>query len=323
MKTLLIWVLTILGGCPLFAAEPILAFLYSGPIGDYGWTYSHERARQELPYDSFYVENVNESNIVYVLPLMQRLGANMIFGTSWEFYDALKADAAQHPEITYFVARIEGEPSENMFLYLGRMYQARYLAGLVAGAMTQTNRIGYVAAFPIPEVVRGINAFARGVREVNPEAKIIVRWLFTWYSPPDEIEAAYALIAEGADVLIQHCQSPSVQQISERAGVYAIGYASDMRAFAPHANLTSCIWNWTPLYALLIEKVLSGASGEVVWAGLETGVVGLAPLADCVPKDIRALIQHKIKTGEFEPFPELSDSELLEMQEFEDNVIAP
>lgn len=264
-------------------ANPVVGFLYSGPIGDYGWTWAHDQARKALPYKTRFVENVTPDNIKTATESLIDLGCTMIFATSWEMLDQIKEIASQHPDIAFFCARIEGEPADNIWLYLGRMYQARYLSGITAGCKSITGRIGYVAAFPVPEVIRGINAFTLGARSVNPRATVIVRWTNSWHDPPAEVEAAESLIAEGVDVLAQHVQGPSVQQIAEQEGVYCIGYNVDMSKFAPKQNIDNCVWNWEPLYRWLIFEALLGHKGQKVWAGIQTGVVGTTAEKQFVP----------------------------------------
>lgn len=286
-------------------AEPIIGFLYSGPIGDFGWTYTHDQARQMLPYETEYVENVTPANIGLTAEKLIDDGCSIIFCTSWEQLEYIQRIAPDYPDVAFLCARIEGEPSENVWLFLGRMYQARYLTGITAGLETKNNKIGYVAAFPIPEVVRGINAFTRGVQSVNPDARVVVRWTFSWFDPTAEVEIANSLIADGVDVLAQHVQGPSVQQVAETNDVKCIGYNLDMSEFAPTTNINNCIWRWEPLYRWLIFEVLSGASGSRVWADISTGTVGVTSGMDIVP-DLG-----------------WSDEELMNMDWYVDGVIAP
>ena len=264
-------------------AQPVIGFLYSGPVGDYGWTYTHDQARQRLPYETRFVENVTPDNIVTTTEQLIEEGCTMIFGTSWEQLDFVQPIAADYPEVDFFFARIEGEPSENVWLFLGRMYQARYLSGVTAGRMSANGKIGYVAAFPIPEVIRGINAFALGAQSVNPDAEVIVRWTFSWFDPTSEVEAAESLIADGCDLLAQHVQGPSVQQTAEKRDVYSIGYNLDMSSFAPTSNVDNCVWSWDLLYNWLIFEALSGEPGASVWADIATGVVGVTSGPGIVP----------------------------------------
>lgn len=314
-RTLFTVLLVVLMGVQVFAV-PKIAFLYSGPVGDFGWTYAQDQARLSLPYETTAVENVAMADVENVLTQLIAEGYTMFFCTSWEQLEPVQRVAAVYPDVKFFVARIEGEPSANVWLYLGRMYQVRYIAGIIAGSKTKTNIIGYVAAFPIPEVIRGINAFARGVAAVNPKAKVVVRWTQSWYSPVDATEAAASLISDGADVLAQHVQGPSVQQVAEEEGVYSIGYNTDMSKFAPHANLTNCVWNWSSLYQWLIFEALLGHQGRRVWASKETGTVGLSPF----PPDLRALV---MSHEHDEVFPGLTDDQLMAMESFDRNVEAP
>jgi basic membrane protein A len=182
----------------------------------------------------------------------------------------------------------------NMGTYFGRMYQARYLSGLVAGKMTKAAVIGYVAAHPIPEVIRGINAFTLGAQASNPKVKVHVVWTNSWYDPPKEREAAESLLDIGADVIAQHQDTPGPQQAAEKRGRYSIGYNSDMRAFAPKAHLTAPIWHWEKIYVEIAKQVRQGTwKSTELWPGLESGVVDLAPFSDAVPADVRTLVEQK------------------------------
>jgi len=176
----------------------------------------------------------------------------------------------------------------------------------VAGAMTKSNTLGYVAAFPIPEVIRGINAYALGAQAVNPDVQVRVVWTKTWYDPATEKEAAKSLLDVGADVIAQHQDSPSPQEAAAEKGVYSVGYHSDMSSFAPKAHLTAPVWNWSPYYVKIIEQVRNGTwkSGSV-WPGLEDGIVDLAPFGPMVPKAVQEKVLAKkeaIKAGKFKVF---------------------
>jgi basic membrane protein A len=172
--------------------------------------------------------------------------------------------------------------------YFGRMYQARYLSGIVAGKMTKSNIIGYAAAFPIPEVIRGINAFTLGAQSVNPDATVRVVWTKTWYDPATEKEAAKSLLDVGADVIAQHQDSPGPQEAAEEKGVYSIGYNSNMASFAPKAHMTAPVWNWGPYYTKVVEEVRNGTwKAGAVWPGLAEGIVDLAPFGPMVPQELQ------------------------------------
>ena len=203
--------------------------------------------------------------------------------------------AGQFPK-TVFMHCSGFKTAPNMGNYFGRMYQARYLSGMVAGAMTRSNTLGYVAAFPIPEVIRGINAFALGAQAVNPKAQVRVVWTKTWYDPATEKEAAKSLLDVGADVITQHQDSPGPQEAAQEKGVYSIGYNSDMSAFAPKAHLTAPIWNWAPFYKQVVEQVRQGTwKPASTWYGMKEGIVGLAPFGPMVPQKVRDLVEAKKK----------------------------
>jgi basic membrane protein A len=174
------------------------------------------------------------------------------------------------------------------------MYQPRYLTGMVAGAMTKSNLIGYVAAYPIPEVVRGINAFTLGVKSENPDAEVHVMWTKTWYDPTKEKSVATALLNKGVDVITQHQDSPATQVAAQKWNVYSIGYNTDMSKFAPTAHLTASVWNWKVIYKYIVDQVRAGTwKSEDIWWGMEKGVVDMAPISNVVPKNIREKIQAK------------------------------
>jgi basic membrane protein A len=276
------------------AAEKELnvGFIYVSPIGDAGWSYAHDLGRLGLEgmpgVKTSYVEAVAEGpDSERVMQNMARKGYDIIFATSFGYMDPMLKVAKQFPNIRFM--HCSGfKTADNMGNYFGRMYQARYLSGMVAGGMTKSKTIGYVAAFPIPEVIRGINAFTLGVQAVNPEATVRVVWTKTWYDPATEKEAAKSLLDVGADVIAQHQDSPGPQEAAQEKGVYSIGYNSDMSAFAPKAHLTAPIWNWAPFYRNVIEQVRQGTwKAESVWPGMETGIVDLAPFGTMVPKDLQ------------------------------------
>jgi basic membrane protein A len=207
--------------------------------------------------------------------------------------DPTLAVAQRHPEAVFM--HCSGfKTAPNMGTYFGRMYQARYLSGLVAGKMTRSNIIGYVAAHPIPEVIRGIDAFTLGVRAANPAARVHVVWTNTWYDPPKEREAAESLLDINADVIAQHQDTPGPQQAAEKRGRYSVGYNSDMRAFAPKAHLTAPIWHWEKIYTEIVKQVTQGTwTSAQLWPGLDSGVVDLAPFNLAVPAEVRKLVEEK------------------------------
>ncbi|WP_338666979.1 BMP family ABC transporter substrate-binding protein [Pseudodesulfovibrio methanolicus] len=274
-------------------------FLYVSPVGDAGYSYAHDLGRQAveaLPYATTkYAESVPEgADSERVLRNMAREGMDIIFATSFGYMDPVMKVAKEFPN-TKFMHCSGFKKAANVSNYFGRIYQARYLTGLIAGSMTKSNQIGYVAAFPIPEVIRGINAFTIGVREVNPDAKVRVVWTKTWYDPALEKDAAKSLLDAGCDVITQHQDSPAAQEAAQEAGAYAIGYNSDMSSFAPKANLTSAIWNWGPMYVKTIQEVRDGTwkGDQSTWWSMQDGVVDIAPMGSMVPDDVKSMVNAK------------------------------
>ncbi|MFZ5944390.1 MAG: BMP family ABC transporter substrate-binding protein [Bacillota bacterium] len=276
-----------------------VGFIYVGPIGDGGWTYAHNEGRkyleEKLGVETIIKESVPENEeSAKVMRDMIDQGANIIFTTSFGFMDYTLEVAKEHPEVTFL--HCSGYlMNDNMSNYFGRIYQARYLSGIVAGMKTQSDVIGYVAAYEIPEVIRGINAFTLGVQSVNPDAVVKVKWTHTWYDPAKEKEAAKALLAEGADVIAQHQDTPGPQQAAEEKGVWSIGYNTDMKEMAPKAYMTAPIWNWGPYYAEQVKAVMDGTwKAESFWKGMDYGIVDLAPITDIAPAGAKEAVE-KVK----------------------------
>ncbi|KPK11331.1 MAG: hypothetical protein AMJ56_06450 [Anaerolineae bacterium SG8_19] len=294
--------------------EPFkVAFVYVAPIGDLGWTYAHDQARLQLEeefgdsIETVYIENVPEGpEAERVIRDFAQKGNDLIFTTSFGYMDPTLTVAQEFPEIQF--VHISGfKNADNMSNVFGRMYQPRYLSGLVAGAATESNIIGYVAAFPIPEVIRGINAFTLGVREANPDAEVRVVWTNTWFGPPEEKEAAEALLAAGADVIAQHQDTTEPQKAAADSGGVSIGYNSDMRAIVGDTVLTSPVWNWGVKYSEIVNQLMDGSydGSESYWGGLAEGVVDLAPFSPNVSEETQALVQEKrtlIGSGEWDVF---------------------
>ena len=275
-----------------------VGFIYVSPIGDAGWSFAHDQGRKAVEemtgVTTSYVEAVAEGpDSERVMLNMARKGYKVIFATSFGYMDPMLKVAKQFPDVVF--EHCSGfKSASNMGNYFGRMYQARYLSGMVAGAMTQSSILGYVAAFPIPEVIRGINAFTLGAQEVNPKVQVRVVWTKTWYDPATEKEAAKSLLDAGADVIAQHQDSPGPQEAAQDKGVYSIGYNTDMSKFAPKAHLTAPIWNWAPFYTQTVEQVRSGSwKSASAWMGMKEGLVDLAPFGPMVPEDVRAKVMAK------------------------------
>jgi basic membrane protein A and related proteins len=295
------------------AMEPFrVAFVYVAPIGDLGWSWAHDQGRLDVEaafgdmVETAYIENVPEGpEAERVIRDFAQRGFDLIFTTSFGYMDPTINVAAEFPDI-WFVHISGYKTADNVSTLFGRMYQPRYLSGLVAGAATETNVVGYVAAFPIPEVIRGINAFTLGVREANPEAEVRVVWTNTWFGPPEEKEAAEALLAAGADVIAQHQDTTEPQKAAADAGAVSIGYDSDMALFVGETVLTSPIWNWGVKYVEIVQLVMDGSyATESYWGGLDEDIVDLAPLSPLVPDDVVQLVNEKravIVAGETDVF---------------------
>ena len=293
----------------VWAKDIKAAFVYVGPVGDGGWTFAHDQGRiemEKLPFvkKTTFIESVPEgADATRVIMGLANKGYNLIFTTSFGFMDPTLDVAKRFKDVAF--EHCSGyKMSENMGNYFGRFYQGKYLSGIVAGAMTTSNIIGYVAAYPIPEVIRGINAFTLGVREVNPEATVKVVWTQTWFDPGLERDAADSLLDVDADVLSMHQDTPATLQAAEARGKLAIGNDSDMRQFAPNAFLTAPIWNWGVLYKQIATEVHDGTwKPEEIWWGMETEIVKLAPISNKVPQKTQdlvaerkqALVEHRLQ----------------------------
>jgi basic membrane protein A len=287
-----------------------VGFIYVGPIGDGGWSYSHNEGRlyleQELGVETIYRESVPEGpEVEKVMNDMIDQGAKVIFATSFGYMDYVEKVSKEHPDVKFL--HCSGyKTTENMSNYFGRMYEPRYLSGVVAGLKTKSNKVGYVAAFEIPEVIRGINAFTLGVRSVNPDAKVMVRWTHTWYDPAKEKEAAKSLLDEGTDVIAQHQDTAGPQQAAEEAGACSIGYNTDSFDKAPKAYMTAPVWNWGPYYVEQVKAAKEGSwESHSYWGGMKDKIVELAPLTENAPEAAEAKIKEveaKILNGELNIF---------------------
>lgn len=298
---------------PASAAEPLkVGFVYVSPIGDAGWTYQHELARRAVEetfgdrVETAYVESVPEgADAERVIREFAASGHKLIFTTSFGYMNPTIKVARQFPDVAFEHAT-GYKRAKNVSTYLARFYEGRYLTGIVAGKMTKSDIVGYVAAFPIPEVVRGINAFTRGLRSVNPEATVRVIWTSSWYDPGKEREAAETLIAQGADIIAQHTDSTAPVQTAEDRGVYAIGYHSDMSKYGPRAHLTASTHIWDKYYIRKVRDVLEGTwKSTDIWGGLKEGMVALAPFGPAVPAEVKALVaemKKAIASGALHPF---------------------
>ncbi|HVO06370.1 MAG TPA: BMP family ABC transporter substrate-binding protein [Burkholderiaceae bacterium] len=280
------------------AVTPLkVAFVYVTPVGQAGWTYQHDLGRREMEralgdaVKTTLVEDVAEGpDAERVMRDLARQGHKLIFATSFGYLDGALRVAAEFPDVRFEHAG-GYKTAPNLDTYNVRAYEARWLAGRLAALNSRSGVAGYVAGFPVPEVVQGINAFALGMRAVNPKATVRVVWLNTWFDPARERDAALALVNQGADVLANHTASPAVALAAEEKGVRLIANQSDMRAFAPHAQLAAVVPSWGSYYTQVARNVIAGRwKPAAVWGGVRSGMVDLGAIDAALPAAQRAAI---------------------------------
>lgn len=299
---------------PAFAQDPTkVGFIYVGPIGDHGWSYTHDQGRLAVEaefgdaVETTYIENVAEGpDAERVITQMALGGADIIFATSFGYGPEMNNVAARFPDIKFEHATGYIQEQPNVSLYNARFYEGRAVIGHIAGKMTETNKIGYIASFPIPEVIMGINAAYLAAKAVNPDVEFSIIWAYSWYDPAQEAAAAEALIEQGADIIMQHTDSTAPLTVAQDAGVMGFGQASDMSGFAPEAHLTGIVDVWAPYYIERVQAVMDGTWEPVnVWHGIDEGMVGFAPFNDKIPAELVAEAEGMIAAiadGSFHPF---------------------
>ena len=294
------------------AADKVkVGFVYVGPIGDHGWTYRHDIGRQQVEeaygdkVETIYIESVPEGpDAERVMRRMAKDGADIIFATSFGYMNSMAKVAKEFPNVKFEHAT-GYKQSENMATYGLRLYQARHVQGIIAGMMTETNKICYVAAFPIPEVIREINTYYLGAKKMNPDVEIMITWANTWYDPGKEAQAAEVMMAEGCDMVAQHTDSPAPLQAAQLKGKLGFGQASDQIKFAPKAQLTATIDNWGPYYVKRVGEVIDGTWKTGDYFGhMNDDSVQMAPFTN-MPADVQAKAQSvkdAIRNGEYFAF---------------------
>ena len=322
------------------------AFVYVGPKNDGGWTQAHDEGRQYLENHLSYVETAYSESVPEGAPAEKVIrdycskGYKVIFTTSFGYMKPTISVAKDYPNV--FFEHCSGYmTAKNVGTYFGRMYQPDYLAGLVAGKMTKSNYIGFVAPFSTPEVVREIDAFTIGAREVNPNVEVHVVWTNSWFDPTKEGQVADTFLANGADIIASGVDSPAALKEAEKAGKYGVGYDRDMSSAAPKAVLVSRVWHWGVFYVKVLKEVHNGTwKSEQYWGGMKDGIVDLAPFGPMVPDDVKQYVNKRkqdILNGKFDPFQgpiydqdgnlrvkegeELSDADKLNIQWFVKGVI--
>lgn len=294
-----------------FAQEKLkIGFIYVGPVGDHGWSYQHDEGRKAIEkafgnrVETTFVESVSEADAERPIEQLARTGHKLIFTTSFGFMEPTLKVAKKYPDVKFEHAT-GYKRDKNLATYAAKFHEGRYIIGQIAGKMTKSNTIGYVGAYPIPEVVAGINSFFLGAQSVNPNVKIKVVWVNSWYDPGKEADAAKALLDQGVDVITQHTDSPAPLQTAEARGKLGFGQASDMERFAPKAQLTSIIDDWSGYYVERTRAALEGKwESKDTWGGLDSGMVVMAPYKN-MPDDVKKMAQETeaaIKSGKLNPF---------------------
>ncbi len=289
-----------------------VGFVYVGPIGDFGWSYEHNQGRLAVEeaygdkVETTFVESVPEgADAERVLTQMALSGHDLIFTTSFGYMDPTLAVAAKFPDVKFEHAT-GYKRDKNVSTYSARFYEGRAVIGTIAGRMTKTNKVGYIASFPIPEVIRGINSAYIHAKKVNPDVEFKIVWVYTWFDPAKEADAATALIEQGVDMIMQHTDSPAAMTIAEEKGILAFGQASDMIQFGPNARLSSIIDNWAPYYVARVGAVIDGTwESTDTWDGIAPGMVEIGAFSDKVPADVAAeaqAIADSISAGTYHPF---------------------
>jgi basic membrane protein A len=310
-----------------------VALLDFGPVGDHGWTFEGHAGAAKMAKKLQYVslserESASGPNATQILREYAENGTELIFCHSESFGEAIQEVAPAYPNVTFMWCGGREKLAPNVGTYYERIYQAEYLAGMVAGRMTKTDKIAAVEPIADPQVVMAINAFARGMASVNPQARLIVKWVGSWYDPQKEKQLAFELIEEGCDVITHGSDSDATGEAAEETGAYFISCGSNTARFFPHVFLTGAVWNWEPIMTDIVEEVHNGTWADHPkqdwWYGLAEGAVDLAPFSDLVPVDLRRLVKEKQKAlanGELEIFPGMSDEDLLNMHYLETNVV--
>lgn len=299
---------------PAFAQDdPTKAcFMYVGPVGDFGWSYQHDQGRLAVEeamgeaVETQYLESVPEgADAERALERFARSGCDIVFATSFGYMDAVNRVAGRFPDVKFEHATGYKRAHPNVATYNSKFYQGRYIIGQIAAAVSETGEAGYIASFPIPEVIRGINAFMLGAHSVDPDFDVRIIWVNSWFDPGREADAAQALIDQGVDILTQHTDSTAPMQVAAERGIKAFGQASNQIRFGPDTQLTSIIDDWAPYYINRVQAVREGSWEQVDrWDGLAEGNVVMAPYTN-MPANVAekaSETEEAIRTGALEPF---------------------
>ncbi|HBS99982.1 BMP family ABC transporter substrate-binding protein [Salipiger marinus] len=291
---------------------PKVAFVYVGPVNDGGWSQHHHEAAMKMKEhfgDAIEVieqESVPEgADAERVLTQMALSGADLIFTTSFGYMDPTINVAAKFPDVKFEHAT-GYKTAPNVSVYSARFYEGRAVTGYLAGAMTKTNKIGYIGSFPIPEVIRGINSTFIHARKANPDVELSVVWISTWFDPAKEADATQALLDQGADVVLAHTDSTAPLAVLQKAGAYGFGQAADMYEYAPEPRLSSIIDEWSPYYIERVQALIDGTwESTSTWAGIGDGMVGIGEFTGPIPEEALAAatkMKDDIASGAYHPF---------------------
>ena len=289
-----------------------VGFVFVGPVGDGGWTYEHNQGRLAVEkefgdaVETVFVENVAEGpDSERVMTQMALDGADLIFTTSFGYMDPTINVAGKFPDVKFGHAT-GYKRADNVSTYSARFYEGRAIQGHIAGSMTESNIIGYIGSFPIPEVIRGINSSYLHAAKANPDVEIAVVWLNTWFDPAKEADATQALLDQGADVVLAHTDSTAPLAVLEKAGAYGFGQAADMAEYKPEPRLSSIIDEWAPYYIDRVQAVIDGTwTSHNTWQGIGDGMVGIGEFTGPIPEDALATVtkmKEDIASGAYHPF---------------------
>jgi simple sugar transport system substrate-binding protein len=288
-----------------------IGFVYIGPVGDFGWSYQHDQARQAVvkefgdKVETTFLEKVGEGpDAERSIEQLARAGNKLIFATSFGYMDSVIKVAKKYPDVKFEHATgYKREP--NVSTYSGRFYEGRYIQGTIAAKMSKKGVLGYIGSFPVPEVISGINATMLAAQKINPNIKVKIVWVNSWFNPGKEADAAKALIDQGADVIMQNTDSAAAMQVASERNVLAFGQDSDMIKFGPKSQLTAIIDNWTPYYVSRVKAVMDGSwKSQDSWGGLKDKTVLMAPYTN-MPEDVKKLAadtEAGIAAGSIKPF---------------------
>jgi len=295
------------------AAEPVkIGFVYVGPVNDGGWSqHQHESAMKMKEHFGDAIELVEQESVPEgadaerVMTQMALTGCKIIFATSFGYMDQVVNVSKKFPNVKFEHAT-GYKSGSNLATYSARFYEGRAVTGTIAGLMTKSNKIGYLASYPIPEVIRGINASFIAARKANPDVTMSVVWLYTWYDPAKEADATQAMLEQGVDVILQHTDSTAPLAKMEQMGGYGFGQAADMAQYAPKPRLSAIIDNWAPYYVERVQAVIDGTwKTAETWGGIKSGMVGIGEFSSAMPDDVKAAakkVEDEIVAGTLHPF---------------------